>query len=638
MPEIFSDNMILQQQTEAPVWGNANPSENINLMTSWDKKTYTTRADKNGNWQIKVNTPVAGGPYEISINAGKEKLHLRNVLIGEVWICSGQSNMEMPVGGWGKALNYVEEIKAADYSQIRLLHVERGIDLKPSENIKTRGGWQECSPETVYDFTAVGYFFGRDLYKHLNIPIGLISTSWGGSFAQAWTSKESLEQMPDFYERTQELTQDSNITAFNEFKKKWENWHDLILSADNGYKKNKAIWAEQKFNDKSWKTMILPSILEKTDELIDFDGIIWFRKEIEIPSEWEGKDLILRLDRIDDNDITYFNGHRIGTTEGWDIDRIYKVPGNLVKRGKAIISVRLTDNHSDGGIYGDAQKMYFFKKNAENGIHLSLAGEWKYQPAVNFKDYPAPPSSWLNNKDHPMVLYNAMLHPLIPYSIQGAIWYQGESNTGKPYQYRELFPMMIRDWRKQWDNNFPFYFVQLANFMERKDEPQESHWAALREAQLQTLRLENTGMAVAIDVGEADDVHPKNKQEVGRRLALNALAKTYGKNIEYSGPVYQSYQLERNKIRIHFSHTTKGLKTTENYPVKGFAIAGPDHKFYWADAVIDGNDVIVSSPDVEFPVAVRYAWADNPDCNLYNSDNLPASPFRTDDWNTGLME
>ncbi|GHT59832.1 9-O-acetylesterase [Bacteroidia bacterium] len=450
LAKVFTDNMVLQQKTEAPVWGKATPEKEVKITTSWNNQTYKVKADKAGKWMVKVNTPNAGGPYSIVISDGKS-LTLNNILIGEVWICSGQSNMEMPLAGWGKIKDYEKEIAEANYPNIRLLHVDKSASTKPLDDlVSTRNGWQACSPENIAAFSSTAYFFGRDLYKNLNIPIGLISTSWGGTIAEAWTSSESLEYMPDF------------------------------------------------------------------------------------------------------------------------------------------------------------------KQALEN---------MKNQPAEVKTD----------NPNRVTVLYNGMIHPLVPFAFQGAIWYQGESNASRAAQYKELFPLMIRDWRKAWGKDFPFYFVQLANFKDQKPEPAYSDWAELREAQLQTLHLDNTGMAVIIDIGDAKDIHPKNKQDVGLRLALNARAKTYHEKITYSGPVYESYKIYGDKIHILFSQAD-GLKTNDGSEIKGFAIAGSDHVFHWANAVIKGNEIIVSSPDVKFPVAVRYAWADNPVCNLYNGANLPASPFRTDVW------
>ncbi|MDR2086116.1 MAG: sialate O-acetylesterase [Dysgonamonadaceae bacterium] len=617
--------MVLQQQTDAPIWGKAT-GKSVKLTTSWDKQTYTAQPDAGGKWSIRVKTPTAGGPYSISISDGKE-LTLKNILIGEVWICSGQSNMEMPLAGWGKILNYESEIASADYPKIRLLHIKKTTSPQLRNNIETENnGWQVCSPSTIAEFSSVAYFFGRDLNQKLNVPVGLINTSWGGTIAEAWTSGESLEYMPYFEQALltvrQQQPREETQDAYN---KKLKDWSTRVLAADKGLVKNTPVWANAQLDETGWDNMLLPCLWEKS-KLGDCDGIIWFRKTIDIPAAWEGKDLKLHLDVIDDSDITYYNGTPVGSTDGYETERVYVVPGKTVKKGKAVITVRVTDTGGGGGIYGDATKLFVELDKTEK---IALSGDWKYKQAVDFKEFPSPQSSL--NPNQPTVLYNAMIHPLVPYAIQGAIWYQGESNADRAYQYRELFPLMIRDWRKAWNKDFPFYFVQLANFMERKAEPQESDWAKLREAQLQTLNLDNTGMAVTIDIGDAKDIHPKNKQEVGRRLALAAEANTYKQKNDFSGPVYKSYKIEGDKIRILF-HYAGGLKSGDGKALTGFAIAGPDHTFHWANAVIEGDEVIVRSPDVKFPVAVRYAWADNPECNLYNSANLPASPFRTDDW------
>jgi sialate O-acetylesterase len=630
LPGIFSDNMVLQQQTDAPIWGKATPGKNVKLITSWDNQMYSAQADALGKWSIQIKTPLAGGPYFISISDGKE-LVLNNILIGEVWICSGQSNMEMPLAGWGQVLNYQEEITSADYPAIRLLHLRKVTAMQPQEDVKLeQNGWQVCSPSTVAEFSSVGYFFGRELNRKLNIPIGLINTSWGGTIAEAWTKSESLEYIPAFREAIQIIREQSKNENENLYENKLKEWEQQLILSDKGLEKDVPVWAGLALNEADWKTMQLPNLWEK-DQLTDYDGIVWFRKTVDIPDNWEGKDLILNLGTIDDNDITYFNGKEIGSTVGYNMERIYTIPGKAVKKGKAIIGVRIMDTGGEGGIYGDPVKLSLKLKSNGQAPPLSLSGDWKYKPSVHTKDLPPRPKS-PNDPNQVSVLYNAMIHPLVPYAIQGAIWYQGESNADRADQYRELFPLMIRDWRKAWKKDFPFYFVQLANFMERNADPQESEWARLREAQLQTLNLENTGMAVSIDIGDDKDIHPKNKQEVGRRLALAAEAQTYKQKIVFSGPIYQGYKIEGDKIRIQFQYAESGLKTNDGSALTGFAIAGPDHQFHWASALIEGNDVIVSSPEVKFPVAVRYAWANNPACNLYNKADLPASPFRTDDW------
>lgn len=624
LPSIFTDNMVLQQQTNAPIWGKATPEKTVEITTSWDKKTYKVTADETGKWKASLNTPTAGGPYTISISDGK-KVELKNVLIGEVWICSGQSNMEMPLAGWGKINNYMEEIETANYPNIRLLQVEKKASITPKDDLSVEnGGWQVCSPSTIPGFSSTAYFFGRNLTQNLgNIPIGLINTSWGGTIAEAWTGAESLESMPDFRQAIKDV-QNTNTERQQQTLKEWEKQFE---SADIGMKNGTAIWAASDLDDSDWKTMNLPCMWEENG-LPGLDGIVWFRKEISIKPDMQGKDLELSLGVIDDNDITYFNGIQVGATVGYGIDRKYRVPKKSVKAGKAIITVRVTDTGGGGGFDSQAKNMYIKSDNSEI---ISLASDWKYMVTTDTRKLAAKPKS-LNDPNRVSVLYNAMIHPIVPFAVKGAIWYQGESNAGRAYQYRELLPLMIRDWRKQWKQDFPFYLVQLANFMEIQKEPSQSGWAELREAQLQTLHLENTGIAVTTDIGDAGDIHPKNKQDVGIRLALAARANTYNQDIAYSGPIYQSYKIEGNKIRISFNHVNNGLIGKNNEPLKGFAIAGSDHRFHWAEAVIEGNEIVVSSSEVNFPVAVRYAWANNPIGNLFNGAGLPASPFRTDDW------
>lgn len=628
---LFSDNMVLQQKTEAPIWGETRPNKTVEIITSWNKKRYTVQADAQGKWKTKVDTPKAGGPYTVTISDGKP-VELTNVMIGEVWICSGQSNMEMQVEGWGKVLNYEQEKKEADdYPNIRFLLVEKAMSPKPVENITAvENGWQVCSSKSVADFSAAGYFFGRDLNKYRNVPIGLIDTSWGGTIIETWTSNEALATMPGMQKRLKALDglPDSQEGRKKKFEADVEAWKANIEKIDKGCNNGETVWASADFDDKTWKSMKVPGLMQENG-LPGFNGLVWFRKTIDIPAAWAGKELTLNVGVIDDNDFTYFNGVEVGHTEGWMAPRSYKIPGELVKGGKTVIAVRVLDTGGTGGINGSPESISLRLSDSEA---IQMAGDWKYQVSLDMREIDPMPVDMSWNPNSPTFLFNAMLNPLIPYAIKGAIWYQGESNAPEAYQYRELMPLMITDWRNRWGYDFPFYMVQLANFMAQPKEPVESTWAELREAQTRTLKLENTGMAVTIDIGDANDIHPKNKQEVGRRLALAARAQTYGEKISYSGPMYETYRIEGNKIRIYLKHTDKGLKTKDGGKVQGFAIAGVDHKFHWADAVIEGNTVVVSSPDVAFPIAVRYAWADNPVCNLYNGAGLPASPFRTDDW------
>lgn len=628
LPAVFSDNMVLQQKTNAAFWGQAEPNKTIEIGTSWSARKYTALADGNGDWKILVATPSYGGPYTIDISDG-ETLTLKNVLIGEVWLCSGQSNMEMPLAGWGKIKDYQKEISEAKYPNIRLLQAEHVTANRPLKDVKvTGGGWQECSPQSVAEFSSVAYFFAREIYRKKGIPVGLIHTSWGGTVAEAWTSGSTLKTMPYFAEAVNRIERTDKEKVLANTKRAMENWQNTVLAKDTGFEQGRPLWVATAYDDSSWKTMALPALWEDA-ALPGFDGAVWFRKKISIPASWAGKDLKINLGTIDDDDITYFDGVKMGDTKGYGETRSYTVPAAQVKGGEFVLAVRVFDLTGGGGIYGDNKVIAL---SSATGESISLDGNWQYKVGLNLKDIPAVPSA-NESPNRPAVLYNSMIHPFIPFAIRGAIWYQGESNAGRANQYRTLFPAMITDWRKKWNiGDFPFYFVQLANYMKTAEQPVASNWAELRDAQLKTLSLPNTGMAVTIDIGDAGNIHPKNKQEVGRRLALIALARTYGDKNPYSGPLAISQQVNGNSVSITFKYTNGGLKTKDGTALTGFAVAGADQKFYWADAVIKGSKVVLSSAQVPNPVAVRYAWADNPVCNLYNGAGLPASPFRTDNW------
>lgn len=624
LPSVFSDNMVLQQKANASIWGWADAGKKITIITSWNSKQYITTTDVKGNWKVKVTTPIFGGPYSISISDGAE-LKLNNVLIGDVWICSGQSNMEMPLAGWGKIQNYEKEIADANYPNIRLLQADHITSNIPLDNAKVQnGGWQPCNPQYIAEFSSTAYFFAREVYSKTKIPIGLIHTSWGGTIAEAWTSGESLKKMPDFAPAVEKIEASGKTTSAVPYEQKFQNWMKLVSDKDLGSQSGKNwILADAS----TWQTMNLPTAWEDAG-LKDLDGIVWFTKKVDVPQSWVGKEAKLSLGLIDDNDVTWINGVKVGETQGYNQARKYSIPNNVLKVGENTITVRVFDNGGGGGLYGDAKDMNLMGSSNES---ISLGGDWKYKVGLDFKNIePAPASD--NNPNRPTVLYNAMIYPFLQFSIKGAIWYQGESNADRAYQYRELFPTMIKDWRQKFgQGDFPFYFVQLANFMKQEDQPTESAWAELREAQLQTLSLPNSGMATIIDIGDAKDIHPKNKQEVGRRLGLIADANVYGQKNIFSGPVYKTQKIEGKQIKLSFNYA-EGIKSADGNELKGFAIAGADKKFYWAKAVIQGNQILVSSDQVSNPVSVRYAWENNPTVNLTNSSNLPASPFRTDIW------
>ncbi|PSK81288.1 sialate O-acetylesterase [Prolixibacter denitrificans] len=628
MPRIFNCGMVLQEGMEVPVWGWASPHEKVTV--SIDGNTVKTRADNDGKWQLKLPEMNAGGPYSMKIK-GNNTIVFENIMVGEVWVCSGQSNMEFPVDSIDQSYrgvnNYRKEMADADnYPEIRLFTVPRKIAQTPQKDMDD-GEWLECSSATVGDFSAVGYFFARDLYKKLGVPIGMICSSWGGTVAESWTSPETMANDSDFAPMLAAL-QKLDLKKYKESKEAAikAKLGDLP-TVDKGLVDGKAVWAAPDFDDSAWKSMQLPGLWESRG-YESIDGIAWFRKTIEISPEDAGKAAKLNLQKIDDSDQTWVNGIPVGKTmNAYDKNRHYDIPEGLLKTGKNVITVRVEDTGGGGGIYGSANQL-----NLQiDGKNIPLAGDWKFK----FGKIDTNAIS-LGPNDYPTLLYNGMVSPIAGYGIKGVIWYQGESNADRPTQYQRIFPNLIKDWRMHWnEGDFPFLFVQLANYMAPAKEPGDSNWARLREAQTKTLALPNTGMAVAIDIGEGGNIHPKNKQSVGYRLSLPALKIAYNKDLVYSGPMYDYMDIDKSRVFLTFNHVGDGLKVRDKYGyLKGFAVAGADKKFHWAKAVVvNPTTVVVFSSEVKNPVAVRYGWADNPDdVNLYNSADLPASPFRTDNW------
>jgi sialate O-acetylesterase len=638
VPTIFSDHMVLQRGIEVPVWGKANPNERVTVQVAGVSGSGT--ADSEGNFIVRLQ-PLPSPerpdqPVEMTIRGQTgQPIVLRDVLIGDVWVCSGQSNMEWPLS---RAANADEAIASATDSRIRIFRFPHVVSEEPSKAVL--GKWEIASPETVANSSAVAYFFGRDVRRITDAPVGLIQNAWGGMPAEAYTSAEALaadSTLRGLLDRKADAAKglEAERAAFRE---KLAAWEKQYLARDAGVVDENL--AAPGFDDGSWATMTLPATLESAG--LNIDGAVWFRRAVDVPAGLAGKDLTLSLGTIDDFDVTWFNGTKVGSVGNQNalasrVERTYRIPGELVKPGRNVIAIRVFDQAGPGGFTSPAGRLVLAPAGPEAIAPIGLAGEWRFnvEQAIEPKEkIPPRPAEPLGPKAPHMAsnLFNGMVNPIIPYGMKGVIWYQGESNASRAEQYRRLFPAMINDWRNHWgQGDFPFLFVQLANFKPRAAEPGESDWAELREAQAMALKLPATGMAVTIDIGEANDIHPANKQDVGLRLARAAEHVAYGKELVYSGPIFESMRIVDGAARLTFRHVGGGLEARGG-TLKGFSIAGTDKKFVWADAKIDGNEVVVSAKAVDAPVAVRYAWADNPEATLYNAAGLPASPFRTDDW------
>lgn len=627
LPAIIGDNMVLQQKAIVPIWGWAAIGEEITVSTGWDNSEYKTQADENGKWMIKINTPSAGGPFSFKIKSNTE-INFKNVMIGEVWLCSGQSNMEMPLRGWMETgqpvLGSEDAIANANYEKIRLFTVERNTSNEPLEDCS--GQWEECESDLAKDFSAVGFFFGLSIYKKLNIPIGLIHSSWGGTPAEAWTKKKNLMDFEEFnIESTGVYQSDYQANLIGKHKKLMQQW-----AKSNGIDESENNWQNVKINTTKWTKIQVSRVWDET--IIEgLTGIVWFRKSINIPEYWKGQDLIIELGPIDEMDISWFNEFKIGehmAVSDWIKPRKYSIPSIHVNSGENQLAIKVINTSGAGGIYGNPEQLKIYPENDTTDI-IFLNRNWKYRVEKELKDLdPAPYCDNCSDPQLPSVLFNAMINPIIPYAIKGAIWYQGESNRNAPDLYRKLFPAMIKCWRSNWDRgDFPFYYTQIAPFTYNGG----LNSARLREAQLMALSVPNTGMAVTMDIGDLICIHPPDKKTVGERLALWALSKDYAyDNIIYSGPVYKKFKIEKDKIRIFFDYSGEKLKSDED--LSHFEIAGKNKVFYKARAWIDGKTVIVQAKNVNNPIAVRFAWSDTAEPNLFNSSGLPASSFRTDNW------
>jgi sialate O-acetylesterase len=636
LPSLFSDNMVLQRDQPIPFYGTAASGTHIDITLNGHHAFTNAKSD--GTWELKLRPMSAGGPYTATIS-GDGTVTLHNVMIGEVWVCSGQSNMEMTVA----QANESDIAQANADPAIRMFTVQRLSSENPAPDVT--GTWQTATSDTVLGFSAVGYWYAAELHKVLGVPIGLIHSSWGGTPAEAWINRRSLRNSATFAPLVDAYL--SGLKDFPErkaaFDKAFAEWKESVYHTDTGNEGFGMGYADPQRDTASWRECQLPNLLQVTEGR-EMNGAVWYRRVITLPLSFDAKSLRIGLGPISDYDDTYFNGIKVGSVDDkmqypYAIDRVYPIPPALAHAGPNVIAIRVFNRYGHGGFTGGAAKFKIWRADGMDDP-VSIAGTWiskveRYIPPATQEvvaSQPQPPYG----PGHPWApggLFNGMIDPVIPYKIRGVIWYQGEANADRAFAYRELFPLLISDWRAHWgEGDFPFYFVQLPNYTARLDQPGESNWAELREAQAMALKLPNTGMATTIDLGDANDIHPKNKHEVGRRLALIALNHTYGGHNIWSGPVVKRVTYDGAEAKIEFDETIAGLKSADGSAIAGFTLAGEDRKFYWGTARIVRDSVIVTCPYVAHPVAVRYAWANNPYVNLVNSEGLPCVPFRTDDW------
>lgn len=617
---VFGDHMVLQRGKRNTFWGWAKPGDRIKV-TVGDKSTSCV-AGADGKWIAKLTPPKVGGPYSLVVSGPPRQVELQDVMVGDVWLCTGQSNMEF---GLSQALNGREEVAAANEPNIRLYMAPRQYGYSPAPTNPAQ--WQVCSPKTVGKggwggFSAVGYYFGRELQHKLNVPIGLMSINWGGTSAEAWTSAEALRPLGDFDTELEQLAalQKAEAPPVGTYTELWQTQND------EGYRGQ---WQKPDLATSEWISTPVPDGFNGVD-FSNKKGVVWLRKEIEVTAPPSNGRATLSLGRIQTNDTAWVNGIQVGTTSGLG-PRRYSFWSSILKPGKNVIAVKIFNARGRGGFSSTTPENLYLDPG--DGSKIPLGGTWLGKVGGEIKPGGPAPKDGEPNPTIPTVLMNGMIAPVTPMAIRGVIWYQGETNSGRSYQYRKLLPAMIADWRRLFgQGDFPFYIVSLAAFLPRENQPGDHGWAELREAQaLTAAHVRHSGIVITTDVGSATDVHPKDKKTVGERLALVALANEYHEAIAYSGPACRRMKVEGSAIRLWFDHTDGGL-TAKDGDLTGFAIAGSDHKWHWADAKIDGTTILVSSKDVPAPVAARFAWAANPACNLYNGSGLPAIPFRTDDW------
>jgi len=643
---LFCDHMVLQRSSHAPVWGTGRPGETISVRGSWGKSAKTVVTPES-TWRADIETPRAGGPYVLSVSNSRETRTFADVMIGEVWLCSGQSNMEMTMRGWPPSdtiLASGEAIKAAHLPGLRVFTVTKVFSGAPET--RCAGTWRVASPETAPSVSATAFYFGRKLYEELNVPVGLLVSSWGGTVVDAWTSAGFLASLPGYDSTLRDVeTAAADLRKFTEWNARYPQFSVADRPETDRYMSlrfDDSACSGRLYNDEGWKSAALPGQWAQGG-VGDFQGAIWFRKSVTIPRAWIGRDLSLALGQIDEMDITFVNGVQVGAHEmvsAWNADRLYRIPGSLIDSTEVQIAIRVINTYGRGGFCSPAGSLWISPVGGSD--RLDIGGFWRFMPVAAFLNetfvvygptsgafYRRPPLNITYGPNMPTALYNGMIAPLVPYRIAGAIWYQGEADVNRPAKYTGLLRRLIENWRHDFERaDLPFYFTQIAPF----DYGNIDQSAYLREAQLKTLAAPHTGMAVTLDIGNARNIHPANKQDVGDRLARWALVKSYGRKGSYSGPLYAGFRVRGTFVEVRFDHAEKGLVLTGGMRGNNFQIAGGDRVFHPARVSVKGKVVLVSHPGIAVPVAVRYAWSDTPDATLFNTEGLPASSFRTDDW------
>lgn len=615
LPHYITSNMVMQHDASLTVKGTATPGSRVTASPSWMAKDITAKTDQAGRFSMTIPTPAPGGPFSIIFSDGEETV-IDNLLSGELWLCSGQSNMEFPVEGWTSVMDADHVVATAHNPDIRLLQVRKKTAFSPQEDVETNmGGWVEAASNTM-DFSAIAYLFAKELRDSLKVPVGVIDATWGGTPAEAWTGYKALKSVPGFEQELSALER----CGFNaaglkaDYEKRLNYW--MALAKNGGAAPDPA----KKLPDATTQPA---DYFERIGFGNSFDGIMWCQKSFDVPAGLAGKDMTLYLGAIDDEDVTYLNGKEAARGSGYNTPRVYNIPGNMVKAGENLLTIRVSDFGGEGGFAGPRENM-----RAEiGGISIPLSGDWDYQVGIDFASLPQKPVS-VDGSSYPTVLYNAMLYPLQNLPIRGVLWYQGCANVGRVGQYEPLFQALINDWRGLWGEDFPFYFVQLAGWLQPRTVQPDSEWAALRNAQSKALALPNTAMVSAIDLGNPGDIHPRDKQTVAHRLALTALNRDYGhRDADHQAPLCTGMKNEDGKIRLTFDRDVEPTSVA----AIGFIVGDKEGNFVQAMTEMpDSRTVVVWSPRIKSPDRVRYNWADYPNGNLYSTAGIPVAPFATD--------